>query len=329
MEGSEACNSTEETHDVIYGIKLGSSSLSCLTNFVAILVIVCGGSYKKLVIRSVLYLLIANLLLVTVQVLELIPTNYVSGHVSVRPGWENVCSVFGFLDQVTAWMRDLVVIFIVVQLFIIVRNPANYRKPQSEWSKIVEAISICLCFLLPFTFNWIPFLNGYYGLSGHWCWIKLVVKDCGNRSVMEGLLYMLILYYCPLVVIVLITSFLCFYMLYKWCTEWYTSANKNLPIILAILYPMIFDALCLVMFVNRVDSALRVKNGLKPLYTLWVLHSIADSGRTLLPSLSVIFLLCCRTSRLVLVPRCARRTDEEEQQEANENRHLVQPEEAT
>lgn len=320
MEGHDACNSSEETHDLVFRMKLAFSCISCVTNFVAIVIVLCGGSYKRPIVRSVLYLLIANLLLVTVQVLELLPTNYISGHVDVKPGWKNVCRIFGFLDQVTAWMRDLVVVFIVVQLFIIIRRPANFREPQSERSKIVEAISVCLCFLVPFTFNWIPFLNDYYGLSGHWCWIRLVVKDCGSESVMEGLMYMLILYYCPLLVIVVITSLLCLYMVYKWCT----GVKNNMTIILVILYPMVFDALCVVMFANRLDSALRVKDGVRPLYYLWVLHTIADSGRTLLPSLSVILLLTCQTSRLVLLPRCARQSLVQEE-EQNENKCLIQP----
>jgi hypothetical protein len=322
----DVCNSSfssEETHDAIFGIKLGSSSLSCLTNFIAILVIGCGGSYKKLIIRSVLYLLIADLLLVLVQVLELIPATYVNGHVGVRSGWENVCSMLGFFDQVTAWTRVLVVIFIVVQLFTIVRRPVDFPKAQSEYSKRIEAISICLCFLIPFTFNWIPFLNNYYGLSGHWCWIKLVVKECDDQSVMEGFIYMMILYYCPLMLIALITSALCLYMAYKWCID----DNKDLSIILVILYPIVFDALCFIMFINRVDSAVRIGKGETPYYSLWVVHSIADSVRTLLPSLAVIFLLSCRTSRLVLLPvllPVPKKAAKEGEDQANEKTPLVE-----
>ena len=322
LEHSNAsCNSSEETHDVIFGIKIATSSLSCITNFVAVLIVLCGGSYKKPIIRSVLYLLIANLLLVTVQVLELIPTTYVRGHVGVKSGWGNVCSVFGFLDQVVAWIRDLVVVYIVVQLLIAIRNPADFRKPQSEQSKIAEVVSVGLCFFVPFTFNWIPFLNDYYGLSGHWCWIKLVEEDCGDSSALEGLLYMMILYYCPLVVIVLITSLLCLYIVYKWCS----GANQHLTILLVVLYPMIFGALCLVMFANRVDSSLRIMNGRKPQYFLWVLHSIADPGRTLLPPLTVIVLLSCQTSRLVLMPRCARHAVVK-REHAGEHEHLLKEE---
>jgi hypothetical protein len=268
-------------------------------------------------------LLIADLLLVLVQVLELLPATYVNGHVGVRSGWENVCSIFGFFDQVTAWTRDLVVIFIVVQLFFAVRNPEGFRKRQSECSKIAEAISICLCFLVPFTFNWIPFLDDYYGLSGHWCWIKLVVKDCDDQNVKEGSIYMMTLYYCPLMLIALITSALCVYMAYKWCI----GGNKDLSIILVILYPIVFDALCFIMFINRVDSAVRIGKGETPSYSLWVVHSIADSVRTLLPSLAVIFLLSCRTSRLVLLPvllPVPKKAAEEEEEQANEEKPLVE-----
>jgi hypothetical protein len=321
MAVNVTCNSStfssKETYDAVFSIRLGSSSLSCLTNFIAILVVCCGGGYKKLIIRSALYLLVANLLLVLVQVFEVIPTTYDNGYVGVRSGWEKACSIIGFFEQVLAWARDLVVTFTVLQLFAIVRKPVDFRMPQSECSKITEGISICLCFLVPFTFNWIPFLDGYYGLSGHWCWIKYVVEDCG--SVKEGFLYMMILYYCPLMVIVLVTSALCLYILYKWCID----DNRRLSIILVILYPIVFDVLCIMMLIHRVDSTVRIGKGEAPFFSLWVIHSIADSVRTLLPSFAVIFLLSCRTSRLVLLPKCAKQAAKGEHVRIDETSPLV------
>ena len=298
-----SCNSSADTHDAVFKIKLVTSSISCFTNLVATFIMVCGGSYKRLITRSVLYLLVSNFLLVAVQVLELTPVTYRDGHVVVKDGWLDVCRVLGFFDQITAWVRDLVVIFIVLQLFVMIKNPADFFKPQSVTSKMVEAVSICICFLLPFTFNWIPFLDNYYGLSGHWCWIKLMVNDCGDEKVLRGFTYMMALYYCPLMVIVLATTLLCFYIIWKWCTR----TGRHLEIIVVILYPMIFDVLCLIMFANRLDSALRVRSGEEPLYFLWVLHALADSGRTLLPSISVFLLLFCRTSRHMLIPRAYQR----------------------
>ena len=298
---NSSCNSSQKDHEIVFYIKLSTSSFSLVINLLAILVIHCGRSYKKPIIRSVLYLLIADLLLVIVQILELLPASYKDGFVQVRPGgaWKFSCSIFGFLDQVTAWMRDLFVVFLVVRLFLFVRKLDKQHLAQSEKDKIGEVFGVCVCFFLPFTFNWIPFLDNYYGLSGHWCWIKLIVKDCGDNNVLEGLLYMLILYYLPLVCIVLLTSLICVYILYKW----WTGPKKSWEIILVVLYPIIFDVLCLIMAINRIDSALRVKQGVRPFRSLWILHSIADSGRTVLPSVCVMLLLICRRSKKMFIAR--------------------------
>ncbi len=69
-------------------------------------------------------------------------------------------------------------------------------------------------------------------------------------------------------------------------------------VLLVVLYPIIFDALCLIMVINRIDSAVRVGHGAKPNFDLSVLHSYAISGRTILPSLTVILFVvfldvCC------------------------------------
>ena len=100
-------NSSGGSLDAIFWLNLGTLSLSCLANFAATLIVVCGGSYKKLIVRSVLYFLIANLLLTIFSLLGIIPTTLVGGHFSVKSPWWNVCSAIGFLVQTTAWMRDL------------------------------------------------------------------------------------------------------------------------------------------------------------------------------------------------------------------------------
>lgn len=308
------CNSSEEYHHIIFSVKMGSSVVSFCANFLAIAVFLVGGSYKRLIFRLVFYLLGFNLLLVLVQVLELTPVTYSNGHVHVRRGswWEGMCSAMGYLDQVTAWMRNCIIFFIVCVTFKLVKSPAKFMEKQDERSKWIELFGVCACIFLPFTVNWIPFVNGYFGLSGHWCWIKLTL-ECGGEDVAFGLLYILLFYYCPLLLLVLVTSLICCYTLYKWCT----NQNKPWEIVLVILYPIVFDFLCVVMTVNRIDSALRIKDETAPLFSLWVLHAIADSGRTILPPICVLLSLVCHHSRRMLCPRF--------QKGDEERRHLVPP----
>ena len=306
-EGNSSCYVTgintniscEKFHHIVYDVKLGTSSISCLANLVAVLVIIIGGSYTRLAVRSVLYFLIANSLLVVAKILQVLPVNYNTkdDHVEVSVEWQGICSYVAFLAQVTVWMRNFVFIFIVIQISVMIRNPANYWQEQSQKPKTHEIVSICVCFLLPFTFNWIPFVDNYYGLSGHWCWIRLLNETAQFED--EGLVFMAVLYFGPLSIIVLLTSLFCFYVLCNWC--W--SPYKHKEIVMAILYPIFFDAVYVIMTYNRIDSALRTKNQDPPKLYHWVLHTVADSGVTTLPPLFVMLLLICPTSRKILIPR--------------------------
>ncbi len=259
--------------------------------------------------------MIANLLLAIVQVLELLPIVYINHQLDIRDGgyWTKSCRVLGFLDLVIAWMGDFVVLSIVVYLFARVRNPSKFREEQSVNFKIIETVTVCFCFLFPFTFSWIPFIDDYFGISGHWCWIELVKdNDCNSRQITEGLLYMLLLHYIPLLMIILVTSLVSLYILYIMCKnelEW--------EVLLVVLYPIIFDALCLIMVINRIDSAVRVGHGAKPNFVLSVLHSYAISGRTILPSLTIILLIFCRTFRRMLCPRWQKNTAPDENTSVN------------
>ncbi len=306
MENNNSnCTVSEWEHNLVFRSKIATLSFSCASNLIAILIMLIGGSYRRLIFRLVLYLLIADFLLVIVQILELLPVVYINHQLDIREGgyWTKSCRVLGFLDLVIAWMGDLVVISIVIYLFARARNPSKFREEQSN-SKIIETVTVCFCVLFPFTFSWIPFIDDYFGISGHWCWIELVKdNDCNSRQITEGLLYMLLLYYLPLLIIILLTSLVSLYILYIMCKnelEW--------EVLLVVLYPIIFDALCLVMAVNRIDSAVRIGHGAKPIFVLSILHSFADSGRTILPSLIVLLLTFCRTSRRMLCPRLRKNT---------------------
>ena len=195
---NDSCvNSSKEFHDIVFSVKVATSSISCVMNIVALLIMFLGGSFiinsnRNLLFRLVIYLLIADMLLIVVQIFELMPLTYKNGCVQVRDDifWHKFCSVLGFFDQLTAWMRNFIVIVIVIYLYVMAKNPERFLEKQSGKSKALEAIGVCICFFLPFTFNWIPIVDGYYGLSGHWCWIKLTSDEgCDQGSVTEGVVY--------------------------------------------------------------------------------------------------------------------------------------------
>ena len=288
-------DSTNSTiYNAIFAVKVGSSSLSCLLNVIAIVVIFVGGNYKKLAVRLVLYFLIANFLLVVTKTLQIVPVKYENETVRVREDcfWHGACCTVAFLAQVTVWMRNFVFVFIMFHIFSMVRDPASFWQQQYRKIDSGEVLGVCICFFLPFTFNWIPFLDDYYGLSGHWCWIK-------SKGEFEGILFMSALYFGPLLVIVLVTSLFSIYVLCKWCL----SADKHRDIVLVILYPILFNILYILITYNRLYSTIHHRDNNQGAIVHWVLHAIGDSGITILPPACVILMLFCRTSRNMLLPR--------------------------
>ena len=149
--------------------------------------------------------------------------------------------------------EKFVIILIVIYLYVMIKNPEKFFEEQSQKSKSFEVVGMCICFFLPFVFNWIPIVDGYYGLLGHLCWIKLISdEDCGQGSVIEGAVYILVLYCVPMLLVMTVISLVFFYLV---CVWYRNEGSKHCVIALVgLFYPIIFDILCLLMTVNRVVS---------------------------------------------------------------------------
>lgn len=154
---------------------------------------------------------------------------------------------------------------------------------------VSEAVGICVCFLLPFTFNWIPFTTDHFGASGHWCWIKLTeTTNCTDTNIHEGVVYIFVFYYGPLVLIMFVTSVISAIALVVWCKNLVRSDPFKDMIFIAV-YPIVFNIVGCIVTANRIEEVRRISADREPNFSLWVAHAIADPTRTLLPA--VFFLL--------------------------------------
>ncbi len=240
-------------------------------------------SYKRFVFRLVLSLLVASILVVIVEILEVTPLNH-HGIPSLRPGWKPACSAFGFLNQVTVWMGNFIIIWIVGFLCWLMCQPSHKINLFASKVTVAEAIGVSVCFFLPFTFNWLPFTVGYFGPSGHWCWIKLTKSDeCSDRDVSEGMVYGFIFYYGPLLLIMLITSIISLVALVVWCRSLVRKEPYKDMIFLA-MYPILFNIMGCIITTNRIEDFRRIGAGLEPSFALWEAMAIADPMRALLPA---------------------------------------------
>ena len=142
-----------------------TAGISCV---LAIIFILVSKRYKKFVYRLTLYLMVAILLVEVATILEAVPMYNNGAVVAVRKGFEGLCAVASFLFQIAAWMEMFVIFWITLYLLTVLVFSCNVT--VVKWKQ--EVIGLTAMLILPFLFNWIPFIKDMYGISGPYCWIK-------------------------------------------------------------------------------------------------------------------------------------------------------------
>ena len=176
------------------------SAAGVLASAVAIIFILVSKGYKKFVHRLTLYLIVAVQFDGVVSILQAVPVYYSGTVVATREGLEGLCAATGFLSNIADWLELLIISWIVLYLVMVLvfKYSANAIRRKHEICGLVVVL------ILPFLFNWIPFLKSMYGLSGGDCWIKPSVNNyCDYDEV--GLIFMFLLSYGPFLLVCLIT----------------------------------------------------------------------------------------------------------------------------
>ena len=89
-----------------------------------------------------------------------------------------MCVISGFTSQLTLWI--LIMDYSIITFTLLVSGV--FRKNVAR----LERLYVILIFVLPLTFNWIPFIGNSYGRAGAWCWIKSVnFDDCSEHRLGE------------------------------------------------------------------------------------------------------------------------------------------------
>jgi len=134
----------------------------------AIIFILVSKRYKKFVYRLTLYLMVAILLVEVATILEAVPMYNNGTVVAMGKGLEGICAAASFLFQIAAWMEMFVIFWITLYLLTVLVFSCNVS--VAKWKQ--EVIGLTAMLILPFSFNWIPFIKDMYGISGPHCWIK-------------------------------------------------------------------------------------------------------------------------------------------------------------
>ena len=277
--------------NVIKDVKLAFACLGVLTSIVAAGTLI--PKCRLLVYKIVFYAIIANGLHVAVRMMDFFPVrsetddkNTTSLLIKNGTGWSTFCEVVGFLSLTTDWSGHLCMTWVIVYvLHLLVKEK---RLEEAHCSKN-EIVGIALCLLVPFTFSWIPLVRGFYGFYGGWCWIK--TSDYNNNyEIGEGLFYMFMLYYGPLMCFVLFNIFSGFFIAVRYlCSPKYRSRKFSL---LLASYPLAYGILWVVGFISHIKVIVAARSNKQQSVPIWILEAIVDSLHTIIPSTVVILGFC-------------------------------------
>ena len=293
----------------IFWWTISVACIGMITSFFAALSLI--PKCNLLVFRIVLYAMIANGLVITIQLVDVFPVYNINGinMLKNRSSWELACKSFGFLDQVTGWMGHLCMTWVIVYLiWLFIRKK---RIETAQCSK-QEIVGLAVCFLVPFVFNWIPFLNNYYGFSGSWCWIRMTNNVC---SIKEGLTYIIVFSYGPLLLFVLFNFVSCVFL---FCGVYHNPKYHSKEFLFVLLYPFCYGMLSIIVFLSRIHAILKI--GEKQSFSWWMALAVADPLRIIFPSVLIVVSVSCSS---LIAKREARTMNADVNGEGDEKTKLV------
>ena len=281
-------------YSVVAALAAVSGFVSLLASCFVIFVIVLFKKWRFFTQRLILYLAIVAALKSSATILQRVDYRNESAQF-----YRGFCIFGGFYSQVTTWMILNVIVTITVSLLV----TAFRNKPPEKY----EPFFLVFIFLVPITFNWIPFIHLSYGRAGPWCWIRSE-DPVSCEKFRFGQLLQFTLLYIPVYVILLILMVLYGIVLVrvhrnqkKW-TGRFNPAAETLRKITArqilplILFPFVFIVLYFPLLVNRIHGFIDPEN---PLPALWIVGAILfplEGG-----GVAIIFALDPKTRRRLRV----------------------------
>ena len=275
-------------------------SLAFVGCLLVILSVVWFKGHKRFVYRLTVYFMTANLLQSFAQVFGVISVDYDYEEeiATVREGWETACVAFGFIDQVSMWMSNCAIIWIVLYLLSSIYRlfHVQYQRLniQNKGFGIWEVCGLFSIILIPVALNWIPFLWNMYGFAGLFCWIKQVSEnDCSDRQLSTKLMFTLS--YGPLLFL-LLCGFLSLFILNAillWSVYMKAYDDDHSPLIVKkVLQPArrVTAIVVLILIVYSFQFAITVANRLYsithpndyPVYPLWLVHAVVSPSQLLI-----------------------------------------------
>ena len=245
---------------VVHSVSATVSALCCIFVIVVIFLLKKNSFFIQ---RLIIYHCMATL----VRSVALILLLHRLGYNSDSKVTEVMCTISGFLNQLSLWYitMDLVVItFVLLLTGVFNKNMARLEGP-----------CVVLIFVFPLTFNWIPFINNTYGRFEAVCWIRgLNYDNCTKHnfgSILQGVLgsgpfYFILTVMVPIYIVVAV-----FLTKQKYCnrqkSEMITAAERETRALQKHLHEELWPLVLLtfgLLVLNAFPTANRIYNIINP-----------------------------------------------------------------
>ena len=205
--GPNTCyNFSNSTKNVAFVVQIALASTGLLACITVVTLILLFRGYKRFIFRLVIYLMAAVGIHATAHILDGLPVDRGKELISIKPGWHAACKAFAVLDQTGHLTVTFAILWIILHLNLSLCRLRRLQKGiplkrveigRPQKISRGELLGTCLVFLLPFVVNWIPFVWNMYGLTGTFCWIRMMrYQSCEDRQL--SIILMLSMYYVPI-----------------------------------------------------------------------------------------------------------------------------------
>ena len=275
----------------------GGSVFSTLICVIALLITCYYRLYKRFVHRLVIYQLLSAIMFSLMCSAELSFLNYDYNDNSMM--MKALCGAVGFLVSVTIEIKFLITFWLTFYLFMF----AVFSKDLYH----LELLYVITSIGIPVICDWIPFVNGLYGVAGAWCWIKNWKGDCANDKMLLGTIEQYMFLYAPGMALlfvdllmIIVTIGVLLYRSYcrpvKEAAEYDPLLERQAEkqkkafkeILPLILYPIIFIILFLPSLIQRIYGAIVPETG----FFLFVLHAATGPSWGLFAGIAVAIHIC-------------------------------------
>lgn len=294
-------------------------SIGILLSLIMIAIMVTKHFRRLFLYRLLTYLMATSTLQGFCQILGQLPVEVTEdGRTTLKngSGWRRACTSFAYLDVVTTWMTNFVIIWIMLlMVWYYYRLATGYHSNVQRLNRIScvrEVIGVLIAILCSFVISCIPFIKDMYGISGTWCWIKTISEnDCLDIDLQKFSLGLTVITFCPqfvclifgsLCIIAIMGSYLRVPKTLHGQGRWhYRNSIKTIGMIF--LYAIFLSLPSLLPWANRMYIFYDTNSNPSPLnYILWTMHAVADPSRVLVLDLALFMnshirrIICFRRS---------------------------------